>query len=68
MAEPLTEQAMNDLRERIVRAKAGEGSMPEREELLQAYSQLRSDRTYAATSRSKAKKPSTIPSNLNDLF
>lgn len=69
MAEPLTEQGMNDLRERILRAKAGEGSMPSREELLQAYQQLRADRTITARKNSKAKsKPSTLPQNLNDLF
>lgn len=69
MAEPLTEQQMNDLRERIVKARSGVGSMPSREELLQAYNQLRGDRSLAgATKTARSKKPSSIPMNLNDLF
>ena len=70
MPEPLTETQMNDLRQRIYAAKQGQGPFPTREELREAYNQLRNDRTILAGKRA-AKKASTsasLPSDLNDLF
>lgn len=71
MSEPLTNEAINDLRQRILSAQNGECEMPSREELLAAYSHLRTARSTAtAASKSKrAKKaPVNLPTDLNDLF
>ena len=70
MTDTFTNEAINDLRARVLRAQNGEGEMPSREELLQAYAHLgtaRGKAQGAATSR-KTKPPVNLPTDLNDLF
>ncbi len=67
----ITIQQMNDLRQRIVAARNGEGEMPTREELLEAYRQLRSNRALSqskATAKRTASAGVPLPENLADLF
>jgi hypothetical protein len=71
MSEEFSIEEMMDLQRRIQLARAGEGDMPSREELLRCYTQLRQGRAAAAgktTSSKSAKAAAALPLDLNDLF
>lgn len=67
--ELMSPEALNDLTNRVVRAKRGEGEMPSEEEIREGLRALRGNRVqHPSTSAKAARAAASLPSDLNDLF